>query len=534
MSTDNPADVAEWVLIRLAATTHGFDQGNARVPLAATSVNAESTFARVQVPNAYGEFDMRSVAPPGPYMLFALDEDGELLAEAAYVRLCDASSSDMQSGCGVDNIVCETSPGFSAVQTSCDTEPLAGVCPTGSESSTSLAPPEVDRADGSKTTGWRVVVPPEVVRDHTAPTASEVAAVEDYCAAACEAEWSDPSISAACADAGTFLAPSWDTTAQDEPHVAVDLIHKDHQQGAGLFPGPALGCDLGSTCDASFDEELAAAVPRRGTAASAPLERGEEYRLDLLVEKSKVVLRDKTGAQLGTLWLTGETGYSFCSAGNSSAPCPFYLGSLSVSKSGADPTIALQCDDGSTDSRRVEDLSISLVQPAWGIDEQSTQDKAFPPGALLMDISMILDGIPFSQRRANEGVVLLEERWKAPNHFKMTGDIEFENMSCGNGSTVDFSAELILEEDAGYVEEPPSVAITMPNKVMCNGQHEALLSNVSDPDGDLVESQWIVDGVLLTAGTLTMPFTQAHTLELRATDARGAVTTDSKVVSCLE
>ena len=55
---------------------------------------------------------------------------------------------------------------------------------------------------------------------------------------------------------------------------------------------------------------------------------------------------------------------------------------------------------------------------------------------------------------------------------------------------------------------------------------------MSDVDGDLSSTQWIVDGVLLAPYTTSIPFTGPHTVEVRATDGRGGVTTDKKDITC--
>ena len=45
--------------------------------------------------------------------------------------------------------------------------------------------------------------------------------------------------------------------------------------------------------------------------------------------------------------------------------------------------------------------------------------------------------------------------------------------------------------------------------------------------------RWIVDGVLLENSNPTIPFTQAHEITAVVRDARGATTTDTKLIACM-
>ena len=53
------------------------------------------------------------------------------------------------------------------------------------------------------------------------------------------------------------------------------------------------------------------------------------------------------------------------------------------------------------------------------------------------------------------------------------------------------------------------------------------------PDDDIVSLRWIVDGVLLEDTYPTIPFTEAHEITAVVRDARGATTTDTKLVTCI-
>lgn len=96
-----------------------------------------------------------------------------------------------------------------------------------------------------------------------------------------------------------------------------------------------------------------------------------------------------------------------------------------------------------------------------------------------------------------------------------------------------FSAELIeLQSAAVPTARPPEVEITTSTAVPCPGV--LVLTHVSsDPDDDLASVRGVVDGMLLAPGISTIPLTQSHELVAIARDARGATTTDVRMVTCM-
>jgi hypothetical protein len=93
--------------------------------------------------------------------------------------------------------------------------------------------------------------------------------------------------------------------------------------------------------------------------------------------------------------------------------------------------------------------------------------------------------------------------------------------------------ELLLDVSAGPTDAPPSVTITIPSSVTCDGTPVSLSSTTSDPDGDLDRVEWFVDDVLIDPSLSAMGFTAAHVVRAVAFDARGAATTATKSISCL-
>ena len=55
---------------------------------------------------------------------------------------------------------------------------------------------------------------------------------------------------------------------------------------------------------------------------------------------------------------------------------------------------------------------------------------------------------------------------------------------------------------------------------------------MNDLDGDLADTRWYVDGVLVDRQAMDIAFTKAHTLRVEVEDARGAVDFTEKAITC--
>lgn len=295
---------------------------------------------------------------------------------------------------------------------------------------------------------------------------------------------------------------------------------------AARFIGEALSCDLESDCCEAFDEDLCHAVPLRSTVAKLPLGHAQEYVA--AVDDLQSELASEGGMMPDSVGLSGTVGYSMCRDGNSS-PCPFYVGSMELL---ADDSldVAIECPGG-VETVTVDDLEIHLVQPAMGIDQANTPDKAFPVDALVFEGTFEILGTPHVIRGRNEVPVYITADDTAFEAFDV--HLEGEAPCTGGGlGTATGTLDLALEVRGGTVSSPPLVSITVPASVSCSGG-VSLTATATDPDTDLASLRWYVDDVLLAPNTTTIPFTQAHVLRAVARDARGATTTDVKAVSCL-
>ncbi len=455
----------------------------------------------------------------------ALVDSIELVRDPAGAALVPTCSEEVLEDCpsaAPSGWNCEATNTLVAVESSCSSEPISGVCPSSSVHTAEVDLPIVDEEQPGEYYGWVAHIPRGWVRDPSDPTAAELDDITVRCVTACELEYADrPEIAANCSGTDAFGTPTLRTTDDRGPRVAIADARAD---GSGIFTGAALNCDLRDSCAAAFDEDLAIARPRRPTSMGEPLGRNQEW----FVQVGGTVSADSPDAPNPVaVALEGTMGFSHCAGGNASASCPFYLGSLDLEIT--DPlTIALECD-GSTEVHVLDSLSLRLAQPAMGIAPTNSQWRGFPEGALVFEAEGVVDGAPFHAlgpaRRdfkfiANNGWVQLQGA--GGSYLELT-------MPCGDG-TADVLAWLAMNT-VGWSGTPPSVNITVPATVSCPSTR-TLSKTLSDAQQDIESVRWRVDGVLLQDGVTSIPFTQAHTLQAVVRDSRGATYTKTKSIAC--
>lgn len=513
VTVENEVDIARATLVRLGATTHGFDMSQRFIELAPPSGSGSQWTVFAPRDQDEAPFHLaQNIAPPGYYMLFLISADG-VPSIGSYIKLGPNTSSDF---------TCEASSMLTAYETACATEPQAGVCPSGSEVTQAVALPTVQGPNGV-VAGFSVHVPIDVLHDPTAPRQEELASVEAMCVSACEAYFADvPGTTANCASAGAFSR--LDPFAAGQP--SLDLVPQSSRHGEGLFPAQQLTCDLGIDCYGDFDEHLARTVPARTTPGGSMISVGEEVRIALGTSSD---IEFVTNMGTYTTRLTGSVGYSECSSGHASAPCAFYLGSLEA-LAASSVTMDLMCDDGQRDRKTLKNLVVRLTQPAFGVAEQGAgRAKAFPPGALVVETAFTVGGEYYETSRANRLAATITAEG---GEFDVGPLLATMEVPCREG-TATVTARLVLSDpgDGSLLAAPPTARIDTPSIVTC-GQPTQLLADVNDPDGDLDEVRWYVDGVLVDDAQTSLVFTGPHTLEVVARDVRGAATSDRKEIQC--
>lgn len=447
------------------------------------------------------------------YLIEVRHEDGgqvpyEMIV--AYLPTGDCSSADW---------TCEAVSTLEATRTACDGEPVQqGECDTNDVVETTVDLPTVG-VGGEAFDGWVVTTAPSEVRYHGDPTSAELSLIAGRCEDACEAEYAaDPFVSANCS-AG-FETP----TLYNRPGIpAQAIIPSAFQDGSGLFAGQSLSCNLHS-CAADFDERLGPAIPARVTPAGHPLGLGQEW--ELTVTGAAHAGSDDAMADTDAT-LTGTIGYSFCEEGDG-VNCAFYIGALHLE---ATETLEIDLDcGGGSEEHEIDDLEVDLIQPAFGISENGTSYKAFPPLSLVVTASAEVDTEPMSFIGAIEIPVYYQagEGWTL---LQGAGGAYLEVLVPCDETVSTVKLWWSFEEDQ-IVESPPNVGLSLPDTVDCPDDLELTLATGTDPDDDLASLEWVVDGVLMSDEWPTLDFTQAHEITAVLRDARGATASDTKTVTC--
>ncbi len=489
---------SEFNLLRLGSVTHSFNMDQRFVPIADFTSDGGNAYS-LEAPSQAG------TAPPGWYMLFALSNTGAI-SQGQYIEM---------NGRPPVEWVCAPGAGLTVRERGC--LPSNGPTCGGSFTDVTLQPPSL----GGSLRGWAVHTPAGAVVNPASPTASELGYINGLCQQACIREWeNEPGVTATCTAANAFVAPTTRApTGASTESTLIDL----YAHGEGVFPTTTLGCELDSTCCAAFDEADCAAASDRKTPAGSVLGRGQAYAVSWNASASSLAIITNQGTTSRAL--SGSAGFSPCRDGNSSAACPFYLGSLTASTSSA-MSPAATCSDGSTSSLSVSNVQIQLAQPAIGVARAATAERGFPAGGLVLVITATVGGQVYSRRQPTA---------KAVRGTQNAGALTLTNLDttlvvpCGAGTT-SVTARVNLSSST-VTGSPPSATITVPAQVTC-GVSRSLIANVSDPNNDIVSTRWLVDGTLLASSVASVKFTGTHELTVRVRDARGATTTAKKVVSC--
>lgn len=420
---------------------------------------------------------------------------------------------------------CKPTESLLVQEASCKVEPIGGACPSGQTLLTKVAPPKVPSGwGGTAFDGWVVHTGPGVVVDPGAPTATELAAIADLCAQACQDQWADtPEVSANCPSAQAFQS----VALVASPSLGVRrAIKEEDEDGSGIFAGESLSCDLESDCCLSFDEGLChAADLGRVTAARLPVGKGAELvaQIDPIYSEVESV----SGMVSDVAAVSGHVAYSRCRDGNSSS-CPFYLGALDLQATSA-LQVGIECPAG-VQLVTLEDLQVQLLQPALGIDSAGTSDKGFPAGALALETTFDVWSQPQVVRSVNPLPIVVSadgagfEAIDIPLRAQAPCFEGGEQVAWGE-------AEVVVRLEGLVIASPPSLSITVPTSFGCPTT-KSLTASVSDPDGDLATVRWYVDDVLVDASKHSMTFTESHVLRAVARDARGAASTDVRAITC--
>ena len=404
-----------------------------------------------------------------------------------------------------------------ATETSCWVFPSGGSCPSGQTHTQAVALPEVSDGMSGWVEGWAIHVGSDEIRNIHRPTSTELAMLHDRCVEACEAEWASiDEITADCSAIDAFTAI---TLRQTPSTPTLALVPSAQQDGSDLFPMQSLSCNLHTSCCEQFSSHLCPFRPDRVTPGNPLLaSTREQYVFDL--EGSTMMIE---GAEAATS-VEGVVRYS--DADDTAAePQAVYLSDLFI-VSETSTELELDCNDGTTAMPEISLFAFGLTQPAFGIRRTAAAEVAFPPGALLYRIGVLVDSVVTWVDAVNS-LPVYGELSPAGVDLDLA---QVVRVPCNDG-TSDILLTLDLADDA-VIAEPPDITITLASTMSCPGVL-TLSATVTDPNADVDTVRWLVDDHLLAPSVtqVTVP-SGAPVLAVVACDSRGACTRAEHTITC--
>lgn len=292
---------------------------------------------------------------------------------------------------------------------------------------------------------------------------------------------------------------------------------------AGGDPDPLpLGCSLTDDCGEWFYPSvlpfthwtsIAGAIePETRNAAYLGVEDGGVSRISLHLDMPGM---GRSGIDDDApLWGLAE--YSPVDCGDD--VCPFYLANLSAYNTTSTWDVQLMLDDLSHAKKRISNVQIDLIQSTLGIHNLALNKVAFAPGALRLGVELTISNQPGETNSYGNGT-----------HSAIVENVDYVFADYWNGA-LSLSHAFPVQGGVGTLtlqlapdERPPVASHDLPSTQACNKPWGVTLYDhvtSTDPDDDIVEDVWWVDG-LACSGTCGMSF-GSHLVMLEARDARGA------------
>ncbi len=463
-----------------------------------------------------GGWSLENIAPPGYYLLFAFHHNMYTVdpvgvpSEAIYVRVGQPDPARIVS--------CTTTTGFSANVEQCISGPVGGSCPTGAAVSNSLEAPLLK----SGQRGWVVQLPPGLADEAGLTDEGDKLALE-RCSRACSEHWAGlGAADANCEDPGS-MSLSLEPLGQQHSSARMSLLANSEQALGGAVPAGELECSAEGDCCEWFDEVTCGAFGRavQPRAVRPP----SEFEIDF-ADTSEV--RVGVGDRCGTGVLEGKARYSYATEEASGTLEPFALNEFSAESR---PPIwgVVECSDGTEQEIDVRYLTVELAQPAMGARDAATGAVYFEANTLLFSIDAELNQVPFrTERFATKALV---GSATAGNVSLPEVTLEF-HVPCSPTVMGTFDVRLGLTSELKVAESPPTIDIRLPEATVPCSTPTLLDADVRDTDGDLADTLWIVDGVQIDPSTSSIVIENGSYVEVRATDERGAATTEGELFQC--
>jgi hypothetical protein len=323
-----------------------------------------------------------------------------------------------------------------------------------------------------------------------------------------------------CWASGATLAPSpWETLVIPA--------------GASIaWPGTSeyvtLDCENFDTCATHFYAPIGEGLYYDDTAEFWGADMGfADYLATTSATSSRLELRisNSEGAPSSDMQdVDGRIEYSAPDCGKTK--CPFYLANFTVSN--MEDTWGLYSEDIGADIY-INNITVQLRRPTLGVWKPSTNQIYVGPER--MDIYVWVTH-QIGGESPVEGGYLVTNADAIFGEIDPGGGIQILDLVAGDGSNVELEADLRYDTLAG---EPPIADHGMENAVMAPSVDGLPVSSLtdasSDPDDDIEEKIWFVDGVERVSSYVIPP--GSHTFALRVIDERGATDVDESVVEVL-
>ncbi len=199
------------------------------------------------------------------------------------------------------------------------------------------------------------------------------------------------------------------------------------------------------------------------------------------------------------------------------AVCPFFQASLSANNMSDSWTVPVKLDTGSTVTRTFSDLRVELMQSTLGIENISLGKVAFAPGALRLGIEFEIAGTGYGSGHHS---------FVTENDGFVFADVTFEGLDLDYSFALQALGTATLSLPLAADEHPPVATHDIPTGLgaprrTCSVTlpSSSLLS--TDPDGDIEDEYWLVDGAACGETCVVGP--GVHDVQVVAVDTRGAV-----------
>lgn len=360
--------------------------------------------------------------------------------------------------------------------------------------------------------------------------------IRDACSAKCltanvvnENTWStqQPELEPRC-DADNWATPhtgNWE--ANDTPNCRAFVRSNiadpygsavDWSQAGGTEIPLSLGCDLTDECADQFYPHVRAHVVAAGSAeVIEPESRSARYLGVDDGDGELAIDMPGTGAGIDDAEpLHGFAEYSTSDCGQ--AVCPFFLANLGAYNNRDAWDIEIETGMGRL-NKTITNVQIDLLQSTLGMHNVSLGKVAFAPGALRLQVEATVSSCAGCSTFGNGTQTVLLE-----NQEYVFADYDAGSLTVVHTFPVQ-SGSATLRIGVDVSEYPPQAAHDLGTTESCDHTDGLVLNSSrslsTDPDDDVVEEVWWVDGLPCVHGCV-VPL-GSHVVAIEARDSRGAV-----------